>query len=206
MTDDKTQLHRAVANSLWPFLRAGDNGWTTYRELRAISPVGNPKSGNYSSAKPPPGPTLPGEKRGSNPSAYVEVLSVSWKIVETLWAEDWPGGQSWRITLDKNYAEAAISRLNAATIADYESALEHATCRKPFTVATDEDGGKYLTRNRNDGTITNLVVAALEAVAGACELRRIPSDIETALFSDADEHINLDAIRAALQLAGSDEA
>ncbi|MFA5552129.1 MAG: hypothetical protein WDA03_11010 [Trueperaceae bacterium] len=194
MVDDHTQLLRAVANVLWPFLRAGERGWKTYRETRLITPTGNPRSGTYSSAR-----------QSENPSTYVEVLSVSWKIIATLWADDWPGGQSWRITLDKNYADAAISRLNAATIADYETALELSNCRKPFQLETDENGEKRLTRNRNDGLITNLTAAALEALAGAAELRRIPSELEATLFSDADEHISLDAIRAALQLAGSDE-
>lgn len=190
---DHTQLLRAVANALWPHLKAGDNGWTTYKETRIVTPTGDAKSGGYSSAR-----------QSSNPSTYVEVLSITWKIITNLWSEDWHGGSAWRITLDKNDAERAISRLNAATIADYELALEHATCRKPFQQETDDNGEKRLTRNRNDGTITNLVAAALEVVAGAAELRRIPADVEEALLTDSD--ISLDAIRAALQLAGQCEA
>lgn len=188
---DQTQHHRAVANALWPYLTA--HAWRTYEETRLVTPLGNSHSGGYSSVKQEP-----------NPSTYVEVISRTYKIITNLWSDDWHGGTAWRITLEKKYADNALSRLNAATIADYETAIEHATCRKPFTVATDEDGGKYLTRNRNDGLITNLTAAALEALARACELRLIPAEVEAALFTD-DDPINLDAIRAALQLAGGEE-
>lgn len=187
---DGTQLLRAVANTLWPYLRAGEKGWKTYRETRVITPTGNPRTSTYSSSAGLP-----------NPSTWIEVISISYKIITTLWSEDWPGGESWRITLDKNYADEAISRLNAATIADYELALEHATCRKPFTVERNENGDRVLTRNRHDGVITNLAAAALEAVARSAELRLIPEGIEAALFTDADEHISLNAIRAARFLA-----
>lgn len=183
---------RAVSNVLWPHLRAGERGWKTYRETRLITPTGDTRGSGYSSAR-----------QSSNPSTYIEVLSITWKIIATLWSDDWHGGESWRITLDKNYADAALSRLNAATIADYETALEHSNCRKPFTIDRDENGERVLTRNRHDGTITNLVAAALEAVARAAELRRIPADVEAALRTDSD--ISLDAIRAALQLAGETE-
>lgn len=189
MNDDQ-QLHRAVANVLWPFLRARDAGWAAYREERVISPTGNPSTGRYSSAHSP------------NPNqSNIELISITYKTITTLWSEDWPGATSWRIRRHRNYEDAAIARLNAATIADYESALEHATCRKPFQTATDENGNKRLTRNRNDGTITNLAAAALEAIAKACELERIPQHIEEALLTDGD--INLDEILAARQRAGA---
>lgn len=187
---DGTQLLRAVSNILWPYLRAGERGWKTYRETRVITPTGNPRASTYSSS-----PALP------NPSTWIEVISISYKIITTLWSEDWPGGESWRITLDKGDADAAIGRLNAATIADYELALEHATCRKPFIVERKEDGERVLTRNRHDGTITNLTVAALEAIARNAELRLIPKHVEDALLTDTD--INLDEILAARHRAGA---
>lgn len=190
---DNTQLHRAIANTIWPHLRAGDHGWKRYRETRIVTPTGNTNGGRYSSVPPT-----------ENPSTYLEVISTSYKIITTLWSDDHPGEGSWRITLNKHDADATLSRLNAAAIADYELALEHAACRKPFTVERNENGERYLTRNRHDGTITNLAAAALEVVAGACGLRRIPADVEAALFTDEDD-ISLDAIRAALQLAGGEE-
>lgn len=193
MTDETTQHHRAVANTLWPYLKAGDHGgWKQYRETRLITPTGNSHSGGYSSAH-----------QTENPSTYIEVISRTYKIITTLWGDDWPGGTSWRLTLDKHHADAAISRLNANTIAEYELALEHSNCRKPFQLATNEEGRKYLTRNRNDGAITNLAAAALEAIARATEMKLIPQDVEAALLTDSD--IDLNAIRAAMQRAGNAE-
>lgn len=198
MTDETPphdqQLARAIANTVWPYLRArdehgDDTGWGTYRETRALSPTGNPKSYTYSGA---------GHIAGPEPT--VELISITHLIVTYLWREDWPGDAAYRIVLERDATRRRISMLNANTIADYEAALEHATCRKPFTVATDEHGERYLTRNRNDGTITHLVAAALEAIARTAELRRIPPEVEAALLGDSD--ISLNAINAALQRAG----
>lgn len=186
---DNTQLLRAVSNILWPHLRAHERGWDTYREVRVLSHNGNPTVGRYASAHTPDAPS------------NIEVLSITYKTIVTLWSEDWPGTQAWRITRHRTYEDQALARLNAATIADYELALEHATCRKPFTVEADENGTKRLTRNRHDGTITHLTAAALEAVARACELQLIPRHVEDALLTETD--INLDEILAARHRAGA---
>lgn len=199
VTEVDTQLLRAIANTLWPYLRARDedgdeSGWTAYRETRALSPTGNPRSHSYSSA---------GHIAGPQPTT--EVISVTFMIITYLWSGDWPGRAAYRIELEREDVRRRVSGLNAATIADYETALEHASCRKPFTVEV-ENGVRRLTRNRHDGTITHLTVAALEAIAKAADLQRIPSDVEAALLTDSD--ISLNAIRAARFLVnpGAEEA
>lgn len=178
MTDD-TQLLRAVSNTLWPYLRARDEdgedtGWTAYRETRALSPTGNPRSHSYSGA---------GHIAGPQPT--VEVISVTFMIITYLWSGDWPGRAAYRIELEREAARRRVSGLNAATIADYETALEHASCRKPFTVEV-ENGVRRLTRNRHDGTITHLTAAALEAIAATAVLEPIQPEIESQLLTDTD--------------------
>jgi len=191
---DPTQLNRAVANALWWYLQR--DAWVDILETRAISPTGAPRSASYSSASRMPGPQLDGEAL----TPTVEVITRTPLIRANLWSEDWPGHTAWRILLARPDADRALSHLPAAAIAEYEAALEHATCRKPFTVEVDADGERRLTRNRHDGTITHLAAAALEAIARVADLQRIPQEVEDALLTDSD--INLDAIRAALQLAG----
>jgi len=188
------QLTRAVANTLWWHLQG--NVWPAALETRAISPTGAPRSASYNSAGRMPGPQLDGEAL----TPTVEVISRTPLIRANLWSDDWPGRTAWRILLARPDADRALSRMPAAAIAEYESALEHATCRKPFTIERDENGDAYLTRNRHDGTITHLTAAALEAIARVADLHRIPPHVEDALITDSD--ISLDAIRAALQLAG----
>ena len=194
VTDADAQLLRAVANTLWWHLQR--DAWVDILETRAISPTGNPRGYSPRPASRMPGPQLNGEAL----TPTVEVITRTPLIRANLWSEDWPGHTAWRILLARPDADRALSRLPAAAIAEYELALEHATCRKPFTVATDEHGERYLTRNRNDGTITHLVAAALEAIARTAELRRIPPEVEAALLGDSD--ISLNAINAALQRAG----
>lgn len=194
---DNTQLHRAVANVLWPYLRTyedGQDGWSPYRETRAIHPTGNPRGHNYNSG------TIPG------PTPTVELLGIKYGIITTLHSNDWPGRHAYRIYLWRDDHDARLARLNAATIADYELALEHSTARKPFTLETNEDGTKRLARNRHDGTITNLTAAALEAIAAAATLKELPPEIErqinAAKLGDGD--ISLNTILASLERAGSE--
>lgn len=191
------QLHRAVSNALWWHLQG--NVWPAALETRAISPTGNPRGYSPRPASRMPGPQLNGEAL----TPTVEVITRTPLIRANLWSEDWPGHTAWRILLARPDADRALSRLPAAAIVEYELALEHATCRKPFTVERDENGDAYLTRNRHDGTITHLAAAALEAIARVADLQRIPPHIEDALITDSD--ISLDAIRAALQLAGEQD-
>lgn len=190
MVTDPTQLTRAVANTLWWYLQR--DAWVDILETRAISPTGNPRSHNYTG-----GGHIP------SPEPTIEVLSRTPTIRTNLWSEDWPGGEAWRILLTRPNADQALSSLPAAAIADYQLALEHATCRKPFVVATDDNGAKYLTRNRNDFAITHLAAEALQAVARAADLNLIPAEVEDALLTDSD--ISLDAIRAARYRAEPDE-
>lgn len=195
---DHQQLHRAVANALWPYLRIyedGETGWSPWRETRAIHPTGNPPGHRYA----------PGQIPGPEPTT--ELLGIRWGIITTLHSTDWPGRRAYRITLWRDDHDARLARLPAAAIADYQAALEHSGARKPFQLATTEDGTKRLTRNRNDGTITHLVAAALEAIADAATLRLIPPEVERQIFdamlSDAD--ISLTATLAALERAGGTE-
>lgn len=179
---DPTQLTRAVANTLWWYLQRA--AWVDILETRAISPTGNPRSHNYAG-----GGHIP------SPEPTIEVLSRTPTIRTNLWSDDWPGGEAWRILLTRPNADQALSLLPAAAIADYQLALEHATCRKPFTVETDEHGQRTLTRNRHEPALTHLAAEALQAVARAADLNLIPAEIEDALLTDSD--ISLDAIRAA---------
>ena len=192
---DQQQLLRAAANAIWPYLRIhedGEDGWHPYRETRAIHPTGNPPGHRYA----------PGQIPGPTPT--VELLGVRYGIVTTLHSHDWPGRDPYRITLWREHHDERLANLPAAAVAEYELALEHANCRKPFTVERDERGAPRLTRNRHDGTITHLVAAALEAVASAAELRPIPASVEAkinkAKLGGGD--VNLDALLASLEKGG----
>lgn len=167
------QLLRAVANTLWPYLKA--NAWSPHKQVRAISATGNPRGYGYS-----PG-AIPG------PTPTVEIISVTWQIRTWLWSDQWPGHQCYAIELRRAAYEAALSCLPHGVIAEYEAALEQATCRKPFRTERDEEGARRLTRNRDDTAITPLAASALEAIALRADLELIPDYVERALLSDADQ-------------------
>lgn len=189
MTREATLL-RATANALWWYLQR--DAWVDILETRAISPTGNPRGHTSRPAGHMPGPTLDGEAL----TPTVEIISRTPLIRATLYSQDWPGATAWRIILTRPDADQALSLLPAAAIAEYELALEHATCRRPFVVATDEHGGKSLTRNRNDFAITHLTAEALQAVARAATLNLIPPEVEDALLTDTD--ISLDLVELAV--------
>lgn len=164
MSDADAQLHRAIANALWPHLKA--DAWTQHRVTRDLSPTGAPRRG-WSSTPATPGPT-----------PTLEVITVTWLMRVTVWSWEWPGGASWRVTLDRVNAVASLAQLPYQTIFALESAYHASTCRKPFSVERNEHGARTLVRNRHDGAITQDVATALEAVASAATLRAIPPEVE----------------------------
>lgn len=186
VTDPDTQLLRAVANALWPYLKA--NAWSPHRQVRAISATGNPRSHNYSGGGHIPGPT-----------PTVELLSVTWQIRTWLWSDQWPGRQCYALELLRLGYDTAISNLPHAAIAEYEVALEHATCRRPFRTELGQDGNRRLTRNRDDAAITVLVASALEAIALRADFELIPDYVERALIEDSE--ISLERVHVALERA-----
>lgn len=170
VTEVDTQLLRAVANALWPYLKA--DAWSPHRQVRALSATGNPRGYGYS-----PG-AIPG------PTPTVEIISVTWQIRTWLWSDQWPGRACYAIELRRAAYEAALSNLPHAAIAEFQTALERATCRKPFRTELDEMGERRLTRNRNDKAVTTLAASALEAIALRADLELIPEYVERALIED----------------------
>lgn len=169
------QLARIVANALWPHLKR--NGWNHYRTSRAWSFTGNPRTANYASARAvAPNPLLPA----------TETLSVEEDIRTYSWPEDNPHRITVAIQLTLDQHDLALATLDAATIADYEAALETATCRQPFTAEKNEHGDRVLVRNRHDGTISHRTVRALEALALASDHEVLPAHVAQALLTDTD--------------------
>lgn len=175
-----TQLYRAVANTLWSYLKAG--AWSPHRQVRAISATGNPRAHTYA-----PG-SIPG------PTPTVELLSITWQIRTWLWSDQWPGRRCYAIELQRAAYDAALSNLPHAAIAELDAAYE-TSVRRPFRLDTEADGSKILTRNREADSITNLVSGALEAIARRAHVELIPDHVERALIED--DEISLVKVRAA---------
>lgn len=180
------QLARIVANALWPHLKR--NGWNHYRTSRAWSFTGNPRTATHSTAHAVnPNPLLPA----------TETLSVEADIRTYSWPEDNPHRITVAIKLTLDQHDLALATLDAATIADYETALETATCRQPFTAEKNEHGDRILVRNRHDGTISHRTARALEALALASDHEVLPVHVAEALLTDTD--ISLEKVRAAIE-------
>lgn len=166
------QLTRAVANALWWYLQR--DAWTPHRQVRAISATGNPQGHNYA-----PG-AIPG------PTPTVELISITWQIRTWLWSDQWPGRACYAIELKRQAHNEALANLPHAAIAELDAAYE-SPMRRPFRVDTDQDGRRYLTRNREAEAMTHLVAGALEAIASRASLELIPEHVERALITDEDQ-------------------
>lgn len=175
------QLLRACANALWPYLKA--EAWSPHRQVRALSPTGNPRSHSYNGGGNIPGPT-----------PTIELLSITWQIRTWLWSDQWPGHACYAIELQRHAYNAAVSNLPHDAIAELEAAYR-TPVRRPFRVDTSPDGTRYLTRNREAGVISHLVVAALESIARRAHFEIIPEYVERALIED--DEINLEQVQRA---------
>jgi len=146
-----TQLHRAVANALWPALRR--RHWEVARKTRAISPTGNPRGHNYA----------PGQIPGPEPT--IEVLDHIRYLEATATSTETRLGYGLGIELTRVDAYAALARTSHAAAAEYEEALDLPALRlqRPFIWK-----GTHYRRNEQ---LSRRAAVALQAVAAAANVR-----------------------------------
>lgn len=174
-----TQLHRAVANALWPALRR--RHWEVARKTRAISPTGNPRGHNYA----------PGQIPGPEPT--VEVLDHIRYLEATATSAETRLGCAVGVELTYVDACAALARLSHAAVAEYDEALDVIALRfqRPFVWK----GTHY---RRND-QLKRRAAIALQAVAAAATIRILTVE-EDASLND-DHGINADEVFVAAERA-----
>lgn len=186
-----TQLARAIANTLWPWLRA--DKWIPHRLVAVNDPRGNPTS------SPGGPPRFPRPK--SNPRTE-EVESHPY-IEDYVYPEEHPARTAWALNLTKTDHDRVLGDLPELERFDYLAARKLSTCRVPFEVTTNRHNKPLLRRNSHDATITQACAAALEAIAGAVTLQPLTDDQLLDLLLIRDDEIDLAAIENATKVCES---
>lgn len=183
MTDD-TQLLRAVANVMWPYLQR--RRWTPHKVKRSISPTGAPRGHSYNRG------SIPG------PEPTIEIISSEPYLSAIATSEDTRLSVSLAISLTRADCYAALARVSHAAAAEYEEALDDRKIEAPYHF----DRRDLYTRNP---ALPRQASTALLAVANACRLERLTDAQDAAVIEArrAGDPISLNAVLAAIQGAGA---
>ena len=203
MTND--QLARGVANSLWPYLRAGR--WRRHTCLRDL--------GKWNPAGYPSGPRTASVPSTPAASTVVVVHEEEW-IAALLLAEEWPGAEcamcggaghvaltetssgmgawyertdmpcpacagagilrsSWAIRLTRESHDATLAGLTGTQRVAYLGSL-YSVVRTPFRPQPNRHGRLRLRRVEYDPRLCPVAAGALTTLARAASLVRVDED------------------------------
>lgn len=164
------QLLRGIANSLWPHLKLGQ--WR--RSTRNLAPTHAHFSTRASQVDKAP--------------SLSQTITVAEWVDALLLSEEWPGGASFGIRLEREDYDRALNALPAEAVNAYE-ALKRTPMRKPFTLTPNRHGAVTLRRSSAEPMLTALAVLVLERVAGAATLQTVDElTVDDFLIGDADVH------------------
>lgn len=189
MQEPDQNLTRAVANTLWPHLRA--RAWLPNTSKRAYSPTGNPRNSDYNGTGGVPRTPL---------LSNTEVLARNDYIWASAHRNDTFLRQGFTVHILRRTHDQALATLPPRVIAAYDTACEHSESRRAFYQDTLPDGARYYRTNRHDPLITDDVALALETIALAADVALITPEVEDAFLGDEDVP-DPDAILRAIERA-----
>lgn len=167
VTTATADVRPAVANALWPRLRA--RAWVRAMRPAAMTPIGNGPS-IRTTTPPVPGP----EARWESVTELEVLYAFTTRARSRL-------GRGLRVMLYREDHDRVLRDVDALQRREYRLALELATCERPFYRDPNQASGWR--RNYKDSYFTERAAAVLQLLASVSHVEFMDPAFEDALLS-----------------------
>jgi len=165
----RADVRPAIANALWPRLKAGPEAWHRPR-IRIASSSGG--GGIVTTTPPVPAPDA--RYRWETVSSEVVLYAFAGRVESRI-------GRGFTAKLFRTDYDALLRMLDPVVVREYRRAINEAVCERPFYRDPERPSGWK--RNYKEQLLTERVAGVLEQLASLALVDFLTAEVEDALLS-----------------------